>query len=42
MCLNAKAAAAAHSSDVPIPFIRISKTEGSIDSPHDAESSHFE
>jgi len=42
MCLNAKAAAAAHSSDVLIPFIKISKTEGSIDSPHGAVSSHFE
>lgn len=42
MCLNARAAAAAQSSDVPIPLMRISKTEGSIDCPLDAESSHFE
>lgn len=42
MCLKAKAAAAAQSSDVPMPFIRISNTEGSIDTPQDAESSHFE
>lgn len=42
MCLNAKAAAAAQSSDVPMPFIKISKTDGSTDSPQDAESSHFE
>lgn len=42
MCLNAKAAAAAESSDVPIPLVRISINEGSTDSPFDAESSHFE
>lgn len=42
MCLNANAAAAAQSSDVPMLFIRISKTEGSKDDPQDAESSHFE
>lgn len=42
MCLNARAAAAAESSDVPIPLMRILITEGSIDRPVDEKSSHFE
>ena len=42
ICLNATAAAAAESSDIPMPLMRISRTEGSMDSPPDAESSHFE
>lgn len=42
MCLNANAAAAAESSDVPMPLMRISISEGSMDGPIDAESSHFE
>lgn len=42
MCLNARAAAAAQSSDLHIPFMRISITEGSIESPQEAASSHFE
>lgn len=42
MCLNAIAAAAAESSDLPMPLKRISRTEGSIETPLDAESSHFE
>lgn len=42
ICLNARAAAAAESSDVPIPLMRISITEGSIDCPLDDASSHFE
>ena len=42
ICLNATAAAAAQSSDLPMPLMRISKTEGSIESPPDAASSHFE
>ena len=42
MCLNANAAAAAVSSDLPMPLMRISITEGSIDGPLEAASSHFE
>lgn len=42
MCLNAKEAAAAESSDVPMPLMRMSIRAGSIDNPFDAESSHFE
>ena len=42
MCLNAKAAAAAESSDVTMPHMRISISEGNIAGPIDAESSHFE
>jgi hypothetical protein len=42
MCLNAKAAAAAESSDVPMAPKRVSISEGNIDGPIDAESSHFE
>lgn len=42
MCLNAKAAAAAESSDVLMPLMRISITEGRKESPLGAESSHFE
>lgn len=42
MCLNAKAAAAAESSDVLIPCIRISMTEGKTEIPLGAASSHFE
>lgn len=42
MCRNANAAAAAVSSDLPMPLMRISITEGSVDRPLDAESSHFE
>lgn len=42
MCLNANAAAAAVSSDVLIPLIRTSTSEGRIESPFDEASSHFE
>lgn len=42
MCLKARAAAAAESSDVPMPLMRISMTEGRIEGPLGAESSHFE
>lgn len=42
MCLNAKAAAAAESSDILMPLMRISMTEGKIESPPGAASSHFE
>lgn len=42
MCLNAKAAAAAESSDILMPLTRISMTEGKNESPLDALSSHFE
>ena len=42
MCLNAKATAAAESSGVPMPLMRISIGEGNIAGPIDAESSYFE
>lgn len=42
MCLNANAAAAAVSSDVLMPPIRMSTSEGRIESPLDEESSHLE
>ena len=42
MCLKANAAAAAVSSDVLMPFIRISISEGRIERPFDDTSSHFE
>lgn len=42
MCLNATAAAAAVSSDVPMPLVRIPRTEAKIDGSLDAASSHFE
>lgn len=42
MCLKAKAAAAAESSDILMPITRISMTEGKNESPHGAASSHLE
>lgn len=42
MCLNAKAAAAAESSDTPMPLVSIPRTEANIDGSLDAASSHFE
>lgn len=42
MCLNARAAAAAESSHFPIPLMRMSISEGNIESSLDAASSHFE
>ena len=42
ICLNAKAAAAAESSDVPMPLVRIPRTKANIDGSLDAASSHFE
>lgn len=42
MCLNAKAAAAAESSDILMPLTRMSKTEGKNEIPLGAASSHFE
>ena len=42
MCLNAKEAAAAVSSDILIPLTRISMTDGRNESPLDEASSHFE
>lgn len=42
MCLNAKAAAVAESSNILIPLTRISINEGKKEIPLDALSSHFE
>lgn len=42
MCLNAKAAAAAVSSDVLMPLVRMLRTEANIDGSLDAASNHFE
>jgi len=42
MCLNATAAAAAESSDLPMPLRRIFMTEDSWGNPSNAASSHFE
>lgn len=42
MCLNAKAAAAAVSSFVLMPLVRILSTEANTDGSLDAASSHFE
>lgn len=42
MCLKAKAAAAAVSSDTLMPLTRISMSEGKNESPAGAASSHFE
>lgn len=42
MCLKAKAAAAAESSDVLMPLMSISITEGKTESPFGEASSHFE
>ena len=42
MCLNAKAAVAAESSEVHMPFMRISNTKGNLEKPLGAASSHLE
>lgn len=42
MCLKAKAAAAAVSSDVLMPLVRMLRTEANIDGSLDAASNHFE
>lgn len=42
MCLNAKAAAAAESSEVRMPLMRISITKGNLEKPLSAASSHLE
>ena len=42
ICLKAKAAAAAQSSDAPIPLIRILMIDGNIDTLAGAALSHFE
>lgn len=42
ICRKAKAAAAAQSSDVPIPFIRILIIDGNIETLDGAALSHFE
>lgn len=42
ICLKAKAAAAAQSSDVPIPLIRILMIDGNIETLAGAALSHFE
>lgn len=42
ICLNAKAAAAAESSDKRMPLMRISITNGNLEKPLGAASSHFE
>jgi len=42
MCLNAKAAAAAESSEVRMPLMRISITKGNLEKPLGAASSHLE
>lgn len=42
MCLNAKEAAAAESSEILMPLTRISITDGRNESPLDEASNHFE